>query len=153
MNWLRTEITGLDTWFAPIATAHFFAHVRHSPCITDDEGKQTWHPLGKWSLCVCSCEPRSSRKCQAISDSVNRQSLWEHRNDFTLLNARWPPFFFSWITSFPDFVHFNQKTYARNYKYFAFYALLQPKFFLRLICIVFPGLFHLRKRHQLWKFI
>ena len=106
MHWLRTEITGLDTWFAPIATAHFFAHVTHSSCITDDEGKQTWHPLGKGSLCVCSCEPRSSRKCQAISDSVNRQSLWEHRNDFTLLNARWPPFFFSWITSFPGSLPF-----------------------------------------------
>ena len=84
----RTKTNVYLRTFAPIATAHFFAHVTHSSCIADYEGKQTWqlvinkganifHKNGtqKHVASWDSCGPRSSRKCHAISDSVNRQSL------------------------------------------------------------------------------
>ena len=67
--WL--DIRDLRT-FAPIDTAHFFAHVTHTSCIADQEGKQhrVFDPRsGKGSLVASwdSCGPRSSRKCHALT--------------------------------------------------------------------------------------
>ena len=33
------NLNGILRTFAPIATAHFFAHVTHTSCIADHEGK------------------------------------------------------------------------------------------------------------------
>ena len=38
----RTKTNVYLRTFAPIATAHFSAHVTHSSCIADYQGKQTW---------------------------------------------------------------------------------------------------------------
>ena len=64
--------------FAPIATAHFFAHVTHSSCIVDHEGKQTWHRVkrkSRWHHGIAVDPGLLGNVTQSIRDSVNRQSL------------------------------------------------------------------------------
>ena len=59
----------------PIATAHFFAHVTHTSCIADHEGKHDarganiFHKNGTWKHVVLwdSCGPRSFQKCDAMA--------------------------------------------------------------------------------------
>ena len=46
--------------FAPIATAHFFAHVTHSSCIADHEGNK--HGI----------------EAQTFSRRIERKSMWHH---------------------------------------------------------------------------
>ena len=58
--------------FAPIATAHFFAHVTHTSCIADHEGKH-------------------DAKGANISTRMERESVWHHGI------AVDPPIFFAFL--------------------------------------------------------
>ena len=131
--------------------AHFFAHITHMPCIGDHEGKHdakganifqkngTWKQVALWD----SCGSRFSRKCHAMAWQCEWTIVLRTLQRFYSLGCSvTPPPHFSFRRSHPpDFVHFNEKEnlYVRSFKYFAFYALVRPKFFLRLIWIVFQG--------------
>ena len=121
-------------------------------------------------------------KAQTSSTRMERESAWHHgiavgfsemsRNDVTvriyhrfenfaaiLLSLMLGDPYFSFRRSLPflilSILTKKQKKYVRE-KLQIFLLLCfraTEIFFLRLICIVFQGLFHLRKRHQLQRLI
>ena len=149
--------------FAPIATAHFFAHVTHTSCIADDEGKHDeWrkHFSQEWNVKACG-----------IMGWLWTQVFSEmSRNDVTVrIDNRFENFaviLLAWMLGDPYFsfrrslpfmilsILTKKKSVREKLQIFRLLCCRATEvFFLRLICIVFQGLFHLRKRHQLQKFI
>ena len=145
---------------------HFFAHVTHTPCITDHvitmlnvqtfftrmERESMWH----YGIAV---DPGLLGKCHAM--------VWvwiDNRfENFAAILLSWilsdPHFSFSsslpfLILSILTSLTKQKKSVREKLQIFCLLCSRATNvFFLRLIFIVFQGLYHLRKRHQLQKFV
>ena len=141
--------------FAPIATAIFsrMSRTRHASQTRkvkhDTKGANIFHKNGTWKQVAWwdSCVPRSSRKCHAMT--------WQC--EYTIAK-RTSQGFYSWMLGDPYF------SFRRSLPFLILCILTKNKsvreklqifrllcsratevFFLRLICIVFQGLFRLKK--------
>ena len=125
---------------APIAKGHFFAHVTHTSCIADDEGKHDeWrkHFLLGWNVKACVImgwlwtQVFSEMSCNDMTVQIDNRFknfaailLAWMLGDPHLSFRRSPPFLILSILTKNE----KKNLYVRSYKCFAFYAPVRPKF-------------------------